>query len=212
MVSTRPVISKSSSPCANHSVNVPRAPITIGIIVTFMFLSFSYSLVRSTCLSFFSHSFNFPLWLAGTLKSTILQVLFFFFFFFLVTIKRSDRLSEIWRSICISKSQRSLCVSFSRIDYGLCIYNFLHNSKWITLSTQSCLFLYSFCANLLYSLIMWLIVSSLLPHNLYLLFCSVLFILALIWLFLMTLFCAAIRRDSVSLLTFLFLSHVQVFS
>ena len=30
----------------------------------------------------------------------------------------------------------------------------------------SCLVLYAFCANLLHSLIMWLIVSSLLPHNL----------------------------------------------
>ena len=52
------------------------------------------------------------------------------------------------------------------------------------------------------SLIMWLIVSSLSPHNLHLLFCCVLSILALIWLVLMALSCAAIRRDSVSLLRF----------
>ena len=39
-VSTRPVISKSSSPCTNPLVTVPRAPITIGIIVTFMFHNF----------------------------------------------------------------------------------------------------------------------------------------------------------------------------
>ena len=37
--------------------------------------------------------------------------------------------------------------------------------------------LYSFCANSLNSLIMWLTVSSLSPHNLHLLFCSVLSIL-----------------------------------
>ena len=55
-------------------------------------------------------------------------------------------------------------------------------------------------------------VSSLSPHNLHLLFYSVLSILALIWLVFMTLFSAAIRRDSVSLLRFPFLSHVQVFS
>ena len=72
---------------------------------------------------------------------------------------------------------------------------FWHNSQYITLPTQSCLLLRSFCANLLSSLIMWLVVSSLSPHSLYLLFCCVLSILALIWLVLMALFCAAIRRN-----------------
>ena len=59
---------------------------------------------------------------------------------------------------------------------------------------------------------MWLIVSSLSPHNIHLLFCCVLSIFALMWLVFMALFCAAIRRDSVSLLRFPFLSHVHVFS
>ena len=120
----------------------------------------------------------------------------------------------------MSKSYRSLCVLFSRTGAGLCIYhlfvwsnlNFLHISQWITLPTQSCQVLYFFCANLLHSHIMWLIVSSLSPHSLPLLFCCVLFILAFIWLVLMALFCAVIRRDSVSLLKFPFLSHVQVLS
>ena len=111
------------------------------------------------------------------------------------------------------KSHRSLCVSFSRTGAGLCIYhllawsnlNFLHISQWITLPTQS----YS-SANLPHPLIMWLMVSSLSLHSLHLLFCCVLSILALIWLVLMALFCAAIRRDSVSLLMFPFLSPVQV--
>ena len=80
------------------------------------------------------------------------------------------------------------------------------------LPTLSCLLLYSFCASFLHSLNMLLIVSSLLPHNLYLLFCCVLSILALIWLFLMALFFVAIRRDSVSLLRFPFLSNIHVFS
>ena len=40
MVSTRPPISKSSSPFSNPLVTVPNAPITIGIIVTCMFHSF----------------------------------------------------------------------------------------------------------------------------------------------------------------------------
>ena len=64
-----------------------------------------------------------------------------------------------------------------------------HYSQWITLPTQSCLVLYSFCDNLLHLLIMWLIVSSLTPHNLLLLFCCVLSILAFIWFVLMVLFC-----------------------
>ena len=59
-------------------------------------------------------------------------------------------------------------------------------------------------------IIMWLIVSSLSPHSLHLLSCCVLSILVLIWLVLMALSCTAIRRDSVSLLRFPFLSQVQV--
>ena len=78
MVSTRSSISKSSRPFNNPLVTVPKAPITIGIIVTFMFHSFFNSLARSRYLSLFSHSFSFILWSAGTAKSTILQILFFF--------------------------------------------------------------------------------------------------------------------------------------
>ena len=37
MVSTHPVISKSYSPCTNPLVTVPSAPITIGMIITFIF-------------------------------------------------------------------------------------------------------------------------------------------------------------------------------
>ena len=40
MVSTRPPTSKSSRPCDKPLVTVPKAPISIGIIVTFMFHSF----------------------------------------------------------------------------------------------------------------------------------------------------------------------------
>ena len=214
IVSTRSPTSKSSRPFNNPLVTVPKAPITFGIIVTFMFHSFFNSLARSKHLSLFSHSFSFILWAAGTAKSTILQI---FFFFFLLIIIRSGLRSEIRWSVCISKSHGSLWLSFSRTSVGLFIYHwlawsnldFLHISQWIT---QSCLALYSFCANLLHSLIMWLMVSSLSPHNLHLLFCCVLSIFSLIWLVLMALFCAAIRRDSVSLLKFPFLTHVQVLS
>ena len=58
--------------------DLPRAPITIAIIVTFMFHCFFFnSRARSRYLSLFIHSFNFTLWSAGTTKSTILQVLSF---------------------------------------------------------------------------------------------------------------------------------------
>ena len=144
MVSTRPQTSKSSSLFSNPLVTVPNTPITIGIIVTCMFHSFLNSLARSRYLSFFSPSFSFILWSAGTTKSTILQVLFFLLIFI-----KSGLLAEIRWSVCMSKSHRSLCVLFSKTGAGLCIYhlfvwsnlNCLHISQWITLPTQSLLLL-----------------------------------------------------------------------
>ena len=61
MVFTHPVIYKSSSACTNPLVTVPVAPITIGIIITYMFHSFFNSLAKLRYLSLFSHSFNFPI-------------------------------------------------------------------------------------------------------------------------------------------------------
>ena len=75
IVSICPPTSKSSRPFNNPLVIVPKAPITIGTIVTFMFYSFFNSLVRSRYLFFFSLSFRFILWFAGTATSTILQIL-----------------------------------------------------------------------------------------------------------------------------------------
>ena len=93
IVSTRLPTFKSSRPFNNPLVIVPKAPITIGAIVTFMFHSLFNSLARSRYLSFFTHSFRFILWSAGTAKSTILQILFFFFF--LLIIIRSGLLARI---------------------------------------------------------------------------------------------------------------------
>ena len=185
IVSTRSLTSKSFRPFNNPLVTVPNAPITIGTIVTFMFQSFFNSLARSRYLSLFSLSFRFILWSAGTAKSTILLILFL-----LLIILRSGLLAGIRWSVCMLKSHRSSCKSFYRTGAGLCIYhlfvwsnwNFLHISQWITLPTQSCLALYSFCAILLHSLIMWLIVSSLSSHSLHLLFCCVLLLLLLLFI------------------------------
>ena len=128
--------------------------------------------------------------------------------FFLLIIIRSGLLIGISWSVCMLKSHRSLRVALSRTGAGLDIYHllvwsnlsFLLVSQWITLPIQSCLALYFLCANLLHSLIIWLLISSLSPQSLHLLFCWVLSILTLIWLVLMALSCAAIRRDSISLL------------
>ena len=68
MVSTRPPTSKSYSPFSNPLVTVPNTPIIIGIIVICMFHSFFNSLARSRNLSFFSYSFSFIPWSAGTAK------------------------------------------------------------------------------------------------------------------------------------------------
>ena len=119
IVSTRPPTSKSSRAFNNPLVAMPKAPITIGKIVTFMFHSFLNSLARSWYSSFFSRSSSFILWSAGTAKSTILQI----FFFYLLIIMRSGLLAKIRWSICMLKSHRSLCVSFSRTGAEFCIYH-----------------------------------------------------------------------------------------
>ena len=219
MVSTRPPTSKSSSPFSNPLVTVPKAPITIGIIVTYMFHSFFQFPSKIEVLILLFTFFQFYSVVSRDSKVNNFASTLFFFFFWLFII-RFALLAEIRWCVCMSKSCRCLCVLFSGSGSGLCIYhlfvrsnfNFLHISQWITLPTQSCQVSYSFCANLLHSLIMWLMVSSLSPHNLHLLFYGVLSILALIWLVLTALFGTAISRDSVSLLKFPFLSHVQVLS
>ena len=99
IVSTWTPTSKSSNPFNNSLVTVPKAPITIIIIVTFMFHSFFNSLATCRYLFLFSHSFSFILWSAGTAKSTILQI--FFFFFLLLIIIRSGILAEIRWSVLI---------------------------------------------------------------------------------------------------------------
>ena len=170
MVLASSPISSSSSPLTKPLETDPSALILAGISVTFIFRSFLSFSARSKVLSLLSFSLIF------TQQAHFLKI-----------ITKSDFLVGIKWSVCISESQRSLNVSFSRTDSGLCIYhlvvwpnfNFLHNSQWIIFPTQSCQVLYPFCVSLLHSLITWFIVSSLLPHNLQLLFCCVLSIFTL---------------------------------
>ena len=132
MVPTHPPTSKSSSPFSNPLVTVPNAPITIGIIVTCMFHSFSIPLQgRDSYSSFHILSMLF----CGQPGQQ--SRLFCKFSFFLLIIIKSGLLAGIRRSVCMLKSHRSLCVSFSRTGAGLCIYhllvwsnlNFLHISQ-----------------------------------------------------------------------------------
>ena len=82
------------SPCINPSVAVPRAPITFGIIVTFMFQIPSQGPGTYPSFRFLS------ILLCGLPGQQSPQFW-------------SGRLAEIRWSVCISKSQRSLCDSFS---------------------------------------------------------------------------------------------------
>ena len=142
LVSSWTPTSKSSSPFNNPLVTVPNTPITIGIIVTRMFHSFFNSLARSRYLSFFSHSFSFILWSAGTAKSTMLQILLF-----LLIIIRSGLLGET-RYVCQSLIGVYVCYFLGQVlgcANTICLYgqilNFLHIFQWITLPTQLCLLL-----------------------------------------------------------------------
>ena len=120
ILSTHPPTSKSSSPFNNHLVTVPKAPLTIGIIVTIIFHSFFYCLARSTYFSFFSHYFSFILWSVGTVKSSTLQI---FFCCFLFNIIRPGILVEIRWSVFMWKSHMGTCLSFLRRAAVMCIYH-----------------------------------------------------------------------------------------
>ena len=167
MVSTRLSTSKSSSPFDNSVVTVPKAPIAFGIIVTFMFNSFFNSLARS--MYFF---FILSVLFCGKLGQQSRQ--FCKFSFFLLIIIRSGLLAKIRWSVCMSKSHRNLCVIFLDSCWVVHIsfvrgvkYKFLAHLPVFPLALSV---LYSFWANLLHLLIMWLMISSLSPHSLHLLF------------------------------------------
>ena len=124
MVSTRPLLSKSSIPFIKPLGIVSRAPITTDITVIFMFHSFFVFLVPQHGLG--THlSFRFLLILhcgpPGRQSPQFNR--FSFSFLFLLTITESGLFAEIRWSIFISRSQRILCVSISRTYSGLCIYH-----------------------------------------------------------------------------------------
>ena len=86
MVSTRPPTSKSSSPFTNPFVTEPKAPITIGIIVTCVFHSFFQfpSKVEVLILLFVFFQFYSVVSWDSKVHNFAISLLFFFFFCWLL--------------------------------------------------------------------------------------------------------------------------------
>ena len=128
---------------------------------------------RGTYPSF--HILNVSLWSVGTAKSTVLKFLFLFsfFFFFFVDYYRiwssgRDLLIRLYLEIPEEFVRLILLDRFWVFLYTICSYGQTSTSCTILSVSpcppQSCLVWYSFCTNLLHSLIMWLFVSSRSPH------------------------------------------------
>ena len=137
IVSTCPPTSKSSRPFNNPLVIVPNTPITIGTIVTFMFHSFFNSLARSKYLSFFSLSFRFILWSAGTAKSTILQILFLFVDYY-----------EVWSSGRDHHHHYYYYYYYYNTPFELMLWSF--TGVWVTVNLLSSLGLFWVFLTMLY--------------------------------------------------------------
>ena len=122
MVSTHPLISKSTSPFNNLRVNVLRTPVTIGHFHVPKF-------------------FQFP-------NKVKLFIFLYTIFQFYSMVNRDSKVHnsasslvfadyhKVWWfgrdrwSLCTSKSERSFCVSFFRTDSGLCIYHLFAGSNY----------------------------------------------------------------------------------
>ena len=190
---------------------VPRTPNKIDITVTLLFNSFFQSKIQKCIFLYvFVHLYSVVSHDSKVNKSASLFFSYWLLLTLVVWLTIGDLfVSQNLRGVCASHSSGSiLSCAFTIGSFGQ-IYNFLHNSHGITFPNQSCLILYSLSASLLHLFIMWLIVSSMSTHNLQLLFCWILSILALIWMVFIA-FWAAIWRDSVSIIQFPSLNHVLI--
>ena len=122
MVSTRPPTSKSSSPFNNPLVAVPDAPITIGIIFTFMSHSFFKfpSKVEVLILLFTFFQFYSVVSQYSKVHNFASSLFFFFFSFFLLITISSGLLAEIRWSVCMSKFSFSHYLSLM-VFIGVCV-------------------------------------------------------------------------------------------
>ena len=117
IVSTRSLISKSSSTCTKHLMTVQSAPITTGITATFVFHTFFRFSSKVYVLLF---SFRFLSVLpCGLLERKVPYLASSLFLLLIIT--WYGRLDEIRWSVYISKSQRSFGVSSLRAGSGLYI-------------------------------------------------------------------------------------------
>ena len=159
-------------------MTAPRAPITIGIIVTFMFHSYFNSQVRSKYLYLFYIISILLIHKDSNVPNHASSL-------FLLIIIRSGCLAGIgWSVLYLQIPENFVCVILQDIFWVVHIpfvhiekFPFLAHFPWITMPTQSWLVLYSLeicCIRL------WFLVSSLSSHNVHLLFCCALFVLALI--------------------------------
>ena len=165
MVSTFPLITKFSCPFMNPLQIVLSVPITNDIIVNLIFHSSLKSLSRSRYLPLFSLSFNFTLWSAGMAKSTLWQVLFYFVDSQLVWSFNWDLMICLYlkiqeKFVCFILQDGFQVVHVSLIfmvKFTVLIQFSVDRLPHIVISILI-LFL---CGNLLHSLIIWSIVSSL---------------------------------------------------
>ena len=144
-------------------------------LITFIFHRFILVLRQdpSIYLFIFLLSFISTLWFIQTGKSTRWLALFF-----LSINTRSGLLIGFSDPFVFQNPREFYEYHFLGTESGFSLYylavwsnfNLLHNSLSIAFPTQSYLLLYSFCACLLHSLIMWLIVLSRSTNNLHLLF------------------------------------------
>ena len=121
MVSTRLLTFESSRPFNNPSGTVPKAPITIGTILTFMFHSYFQFSSKVEVLILL-----FPFFQFYSLVSRDSKVDNFASSLFLVIIIRSGFLAENRWSMCMSKSHRSYACHFLGLmlvcAYTICWY------------------------------------------------------------------------------------------
>ena len=141
MVSTHPLLSKSSSFCIISLLTVLRTPITIGITITFMSHSFFSSLARSEFVSHFSLSFSFTMGSAGTVKSTIHKVFFLLltrrtmFVFMIegrlqwVVIKSIYKTIERWKKVLVISLIIIMKTFFCQIKYRGVFAHFLEKEN-----------------------------------------------------------------------------------
>ena len=153
MVSARPLISKSSSPCTNPLVTVPGAPITIAITVTFMFHSlfvFFSPRAKSQYLSFFPLNFSFTVVNQDSKvhnSASSLSTCFSFRFLLFLLCSLLKRLSSPFSRLSFFLLNYHKVWS-SSWDYLICLYRKILLSLLLFLLSFICIYIYI----LLYSL------------------------------------------------------------